>query len=188
MSTRRRKHWGWGHEDQQPTLEQARAAAPTLSERLGIELGEPEQPVALELLQLRPPRIEIPSQLRDICTQDPHARAVHALGKSYVDIVRGFRGQFEHPPDLVARPRGEEDLERLLEWCSGGGIAAIPFGGGTSVVGGVTPDVGPGYNGALSIDMGAMDRLLEVDEVSLAASSRRARPARAWRPSWPSTI
>jgi len=170
VRTRRRKHWGWGHEDQQPTLEQARAAAPTLSERLGIELGEPEQPVALEQVQLRPARIEVPAQLRDICTQDPHERAVHALGKSYVDIVRGFRGQFDHPPDVVGRPRGEEDLERLLEWCSAGGIAAIPFGGGTSVVGGVTPDVGPGYNAALSIDMGALDRLLEVDDVSLSAS------------------
>ena len=70
----------------------------------------------------------------------------------------------------MAHPRGEEDLERLLEWCSGAGIAAIPFGGGTSVCGGVTPDVGPGYNGAVSIDMGALDRLLELDEVSLSAN------------------
>jgi alkyldihydroxyacetonephosphate synthase len=170
VSTRRRKHWGWGHEDQQPTPEQARAAAPSLSERLGIELGELEAPVALEAIELRPPRIEVPAELAGICSSERHERVTHALGKSYQDIVRGFRGQFEHPPDAVARPRGEQELEQLLEWCSGAGIAVIPFGGGTSVCGGVTPDVGPGYNGAVSIDLGAMDRLLELDEVSLSAS------------------
>ena len=100
---------------------------------------------------------------------DPHARASHALGKSYADVVNGFRGRFEHPPDLVARPRGEEEVERVLEWCAGAGVAVIPFGGGSSVVGGVTPAVGPGYNGALSLDLGALDRVLEVDEVSRAA-------------------
>ncbi len=86
-----------------------------------------------------------------------------------MDVVRGMRGRFEHPPDLVASPRGEYDLERVLEWCAAQGIAAIPFGGGTSVVGGVTPDVGPGYNGAVSIDMVGMGALLEVDEVSRSA-------------------
>ena len=126
-------------------------------------------PVPLELLELRPPRIEVPGALREISSQDIHERAVHALGKSYLDIVRGFRGQFEHPPDLVVRPRNEEDLERVLEWCTACSVAAIPFGGGTSVVGGVTPDVGSGYNGVVSIDMAALDRLLEVDQVSLSA-------------------
>jgi len=167
---RRRKHWGWGHEDQQPTPAQALAAAPALAQRLGIELGELEQPVPLEALELRAPRVEVPGALAEIFTADTHARATHALGKSYMDIVRGFRGEFEHPPDAVARPRSEEDLERLLEWCSGARIAAIPFGGGTSVCGGVTPDVGPAYNGAVSIDMGGLDRVLELDEVSLSAS------------------
>jgi len=170
MSTRRRKHWGWGFEDQQPTPEQARAGAPALGERLGIEPGELEQAVAPEAIELREPRIEVPAALAGICSTDGYERATHALGKSYIDVVRGFRGQFEHPPDAVARPRGEQDLERLLEWCSSARIAAIPFGGGTSVCGGVTPDVGPGYNGAVSIDMAALDRVLELDEVSLAAS------------------
>ena len=95
VSTRRRKHWGWGYEDQQPTPEQARAAAPALAERLGIEPGELEQAVPLEALQLREPRIEVPAALAGICTSDAHARATHALGKSYVDVVRGFRGRFE---------------------------------------------------------------------------------------------
>jgi alkyldihydroxyacetonephosphate synthase len=84
-------------------------------------------------------------------------------------VVRAFRGQFDHPPDVVARPRDEDDLGRLLDWCAGAGAAAIPYGGGTSVVGGVEPAVGEGYAGSVSLDMGAMDALLDVDRTSLAA-------------------
>jgi alkyldihydroxyacetonephosphate synthase len=169
VSSRRRKHWGWGHEDQQPTPEQAREAAPVLAERLGMPLGEVEQAVPLERVRLVAPRVEIPPALAEICAADDHARASHALGKSYLDVVRGFRGDFQTPPDVVARPREEAELERLLEWCAAERLAAIPYGGGTSVVGGVTPAVGEGYNGAVSIDLGAMDALLELDAVSRSA-------------------
>jgi alkyldihydroxyacetonephosphate synthase len=134
-----------------------------------MELGEVEAPVAIESVQLAQPRIAIPAQLAQISRDDPHSRAAHALGKSYCDVVRGFRGRFEHPPDFVAYPRREEELEGVLEWCADERVAAVPFGGGTSVVGGVTPVVGRGYNGAVSIDLGALDRVLEVDPVSRSA-------------------
>ena len=166
---RRRKHWGWGYEDQQLTAEQLESSARALCERLGYSLEQVEQPVALEQLRLADPRVPIPTRLAAFSAADTHARASHALGKSYVDVVRGFRGRFEHPPDFVARPRDELELEAVLEWCSAEGVAAIPFGGGTSVVGGVTPAVGDGYNGAVSIDLGELDRVLEVDEVSCSA-------------------
>jgi alkyldihydroxyacetonephosphate synthase len=169
VSSRRRKHWGWGYEDQQPTAEQARAAAPTLTERLGIQLGEAEQPVPLADAELPSQRIAIPSALAAIGADDDHTRASHALGKSYLDVVRGFRGHFESAPDFVVTPKDESDLERVLEWCSAERVAAIPYGGGTSVVGGVTPQLGPGHNGAVSIDLGSLDGLLELDETSRAA-------------------
>jgi alkyldihydroxyacetonephosphate synthase len=169
VSTRRRKHWGWGFEDQQLSPEQLRDSAAALASHLGFELGEVEQPVALDSLSLRAPRVQAPPSLSSICTADTHARASHALGKSYTDLVNGFRGRFEHPPDLVAYPREETDIERVLEWCAHDGLAAIPFGGGTSVVGGVTPHVSSRYNGAVSIDLRALDRVLELDDVSRAA-------------------
>jgi alkyldihydroxyacetonephosphate synthase len=173
---RRRKHWGWGYEDQQPAPAQLRAAAAGLGKHLGYGLGEAEQPVALEQLALAAPRIEVPARLAGFSEADTHARASHALGKSYMDLVRGFRGHFEHPPDFVARPRGERELEEVLEWCTGARVAAIPFGGGTSVVGGVTPDLPGAYNGAVSVDLGALDRVLEVDEVSRAALIEAGAP------------
>ena len=66
----------------------------------------------------------------------------------------------------------------MLDWCADAGAAAMPFGGGTSVVGGVEPVVPEGYSGAVSIDLRAMDRVLEVDPVS----RRRPDPGRGHRP------
>ena len=169
VNNRRYKHWGWGYEDQLPSRAQLRETAAALSSHLGLTLSELESPVALEEVELAPPRVTVPSDLSDICASDDHARASHALGKSYADVVNGFRGRFQHPPDFVARPRDEREIERLLEWCASETVAAIPYGGGTSVVGGVSPDVAPSYNGAVSIDLRALDRVLEVDPVSRAA-------------------
>jgi alkyldihydroxyacetonephosphate synthase len=169
VKIRRHKHWGWGYEDQQPSDEQLHAIALAAGEHLGLPVGEVEQPVALEQIALEPPRVAPPAPLSEICADDVHARASHALGKSYCDVVDGFRGRFAHPPDFVARPRDERDVERLLEWCASERVAAIPFGGGTSVVGGVTPDVPAAFNGAIALDLRALDRVREIDAVSRAA-------------------
>jgi alkyldihydroxyacetonephosphate synthase len=166
---RRHKHWGWGFEDQQPTPAQARAAAVELSSHLGLGAAEVESPVPLAAVDLRPPRVVAPAVLGDFCSASPHERASHALGKSYVEAVQGFRGIYRHPPDFVARPRTESEVERVLEWCSAERVAAIPFGGGTSVVGGVRPEVPTWCNGAVSLDLRALERVLEVDPVSRAA-------------------
>jgi alkyldihydroxyacetonephosphate synthase len=169
VSSRRRKHWGWGYEDEQPSPDEVRAAAGGLAAHLGFPEAEVESPVRLEEVELPPARVLAPSKLAAICSADAHARASHALGKSYADVVRGFRGRFAHVPDFVARPREESDVERLLEWCAAERVAAIPYGGGTSVVGGVEPLVDSSYNGVVTIDLGALRRVLEVDEVSRAA-------------------
>src|SRR4051812_18800720 len=98
------------------------------------------------------------------------------MGKGYRDIVRAFRGRIDCPPDVVARPRDEAELAAVLEWCVGARAAAIPFGGGTSVVGGVEPRIGGAYEGAVSIDLHALDRVLEVDTVSRAARIQAGAP------------
>src|SRR5436190_16950942 len=133
VGIRRRKHWGWGYEDQQPAAPAVRATAAQLASHLGFPAGEVAEAVPLESATLPAPRIEAPAQLAGICSADAHARASHALGKSYTDVVDGFHGRFESPPDFVARPRDEQEIERLLEWCADERVAAVPYGGGTSV-------------------------------------------------------
>ncbi len=168
IAARVRKHWGWGYADQQPAPADLDAAATEIRERLGFG-GDAEQPVRLESIELPPPRLQPPSSLAEIVGDDHRDRVTHALGKAYRDVVRGFRGQIDNPPDLVARPRDEIQLEAVLGWCVDEGVAAIPYGGGTSVAGGIEPRVGDGYPAAVTIDLGALDRVLEVDPVSRAA-------------------
>jgi alkyldihydroxyacetonephosphate synthase len=168
-SRRRLKFWGWGFEDLQPEPGQLERAAAAAREHLGFGGGEVERPPRIEDVELPPPRLDPPASLAHLCRSDPYERAAHAYGKSYRDLVRAYRGRFDHPPDLVAHPADEADLERLLAWCSETGAAAIPFGGGTSVVGGVEPVLPGDYAGALTIDLKLMDRVLEVDRTSRAA-------------------
>jgi alkyldihydroxyacetonephosphate synthase len=166
---RRLKHWGWGYEDEQPAFEDLRAGAALARERLGFGATEPERPVPLSELSLPAPRLPAPAGLAEICFSDTYERALHAYGRSYSDIVRAFRGRFDHPPDVVAHPRSEQDLDAVLEWAAAEGAAVIPFGGGTSVVGGVEPIVPDRYNGVVTIDLKRLDRVLEVDQLSQAA-------------------
>jgi len=163
---RRRSHWGWGYEDERPSGEQLRAAAAGLAAHLGFGSAEPEQPVPLEAVALPPPRVALPPGLP--LTQDPHARALHAHGRSYLDVVRGFGGRFPHPPDAVATPRDEDELRAVLEWAAREDLAVVPAGGGTSVVGGIDARTGR-HAGVVSVSLRAMNRVLELDRDSRAA-------------------
>ena len=166
MAERRLKHWGWGYEDQAPTATQLREAAEGIRERFGFG-GEVERPVPLEEVELRESRLKAPSGFGDLFSDGRYERVSHALGKAYRDVVRGFYGKFENPPDLVAFPRDESEIEAVLSWAEAEGAAVIPFGGGTSVCGGVEPRVGE--RPVVSLDLQRLDRVLEVDPHSLAA-------------------
>ena len=166
---RRRKHWGWGYEDEQPSPDDLRGAAAFLTDRLGFGSRDPEQAVPLSEVSLPAPRLGAPAPLAPICATDDYARALHCYGRSYRDIVRAFRGRFEHPPDVVVHPRDERELQATLDWALSAGAAVIPFGGGTSVVGGVEAAGCEAFAGVVTIDLKALDRVLEVDPVSLSA-------------------
>ena len=125
--------------------------------------SEPEAPVPLAEVELPPPRLETPY------ASDTWSRAAHAAGRSYMDVVRGMRGQFPHPPDGVATPASEEELRSVLDWCGERDVAVVPFGGGTSVVGGVDGRLGPGHAGVVAVNLRRLDRVLDVDRVSRAA-------------------
>jgi len=168
-SRRRLKFWGWGFEDQQPGSEALERAAVAAREHLGFGAEEVERPPQLEDVELSAPRLDPPDSLAHLCRTDTYERAAHAYGKSYRDLVRAYRGRFDHPPDLVAHPTDEVDLERMIDWCAKMNAAAIPFGGGTSVVGGVEAALPGDYTGAVTIDLKLMDRVLDVDRASRAA-------------------
>jgi alkyldihydroxyacetonephosphate synthase len=145
-----------------------------LGEAIGGRFGwndiEIREPARVESLSLRAPRVAAPSALAEVCSTETFDRAAHTYGKSYRDVVRGFRGELPAPPDVVAFPRDENDVVALLDWCAGANVAAIPYGGGSSVVGGVEAGlVDDSYAGVACIDLTRLDRVLEVDDVSRAA-------------------
>ncbi|MGI8631536.1 MAG: FAD-binding oxidoreductase, partial [Solirubrobacterales bacterium] len=168
-SGRRRSHWGWGYEDEKPDTAALRAAVGPASERLGFSGLEPRAPVAAAAVRLRAPRLQAPSTLEHVLTADHQERLTHALGRAYRDVVRAVAGEFDHPPDLVAHPGDEAELERVLGWCADANAAAIAFGGGTSVVGGIELRGDTGHRGVVSIDLRRLDRVSEIDTESLAA-------------------
>ena len=165
MSTaRERNWWGWGFADGR--IDPAPMAA-YARETLGFGSDEIEDPVSLESIVLPPPRLDT-AGMASLST-DKLDRIHHSLGKSYLDTIRAFRGSIEHPIDAVAHPSDELELEDVLAWAQTRNAAVIPYGGGTSVVGGVEPRVPDRFDGAISLDLSALDRVLEVDPVSRSA-------------------
>jgi alkyldihydroxyacetonephosphate synthase len=167
--TAARKFWGWGNVGEGPTPEQAEGIARALEARFGVALGKPADPPRPEELRLRAPRIQPPAALASRFSDAPHERAGHHYGKSYRDVVRAFRGEFPSPPDAVVLPRDEADVVALLDWASDARVAVIPYGGGSSVVGGVETDVPGEFAGVVSLDLRHLGSVLEVDRASRAA-------------------
>jgi alkyldihydroxyacetonephosphate synthase len=166
---RRLKHWGWGYEDQQRPAREVEQAAAGIRAMFGFG-GEAVEPAPLTTGSLREPRLGEPGTgTPGLFSSDLHERAVHALGKAYRDIVRGHRGEFPNPPDLVASPAGESEVLEVFERASEWGAAVIPFGGGTSVVAGVEPRLADPDRPVVSLDLSRLEPVFEVDRTSLAA-------------------
>jgi len=161
------RFYGWGYADD--ALSPEEEAQLRTTRRFGgsapVEIAAPVEGD----FDLPAPRVAAPSDLAAIMSATPYDRLTHSLGKSFADIVRMFMRDVRHPPDLVAFPRSEQDVVDVLDWASRAGVAVIPFGGGSSVAGGVEPDVGDGYAGAVSLDLQHLHKVLEVDRISRAA-------------------
>jgi alkyldihydroxyacetonephosphate synthase len=143
--------------------------AATLAAMFGLDDVTIADAPTVSELDLPAPRLEPPPSLARLCTTDPEERAGHTFGKGFRDVVRAFRRDFAHPPDVVAMPRDERDVAALVDWCADAGAAAVPYGGGSSVVGGVECDVGDSYTGVATIDLRCLDQVIEVDRTSRAA-------------------
>ncbi len=162
----RMSFWAWGLESEEPTDESRRALAARLSERFGTEIVAKAIP-SLGDAELRPPRIEPPDPLAGFCFTDTYERARHSYGAHFTDRTRAFNLDFPNPPDIVAHPRTEAEVEAILEWCHDGGHCVVPYGGGSSVVWGVDPP--PGADAVVTVALDRLDRVLEVDATSRAA-------------------
>lgn len=164
----RRSWWGWGVEGAGPDARQQESMANGFRRRFDRADITVAPPPRLEDLHLPEPRIAPPAALASHFSDAPYDRAGHTYGKSYRDVVRGFHGLMESPPDLVAFPDGEPTLASILDWATSSDVLVVPYGGGSSVVGGVEC-AAQGHAGVVSMDMGRLNQVLEIDRTSRAA-------------------
>jgi len=173
MTTSTYQLWGWGRsEGDEPKQAELEQLAPLVRDHLGLPLQGPEQPAPLAELPADRVSTRLPAPLTGIASSAPIDRAAHSIGRSYRDIVRGIRGRLEAVVDCVLRPTDESQIAAVLDWCSDARVAVIPYSGGTSVVGGVEPRVDDEWTGVVSLDLGAMTGVAEVDALSRAARVR----------------
>ena len=137
MTTAQRKFWGWGTEDQIVSDEERKFLTAAFAKRFATALPAPVSAPKVEDILLRAPRVAVPSNLQRIATTDPRERLIHAYGKSFPDSVRMFQRHVPFPPDVVVYPENEGDISAVFDWAAHVRAAVIPFGGGSSVVGGV---------------------------------------------------
>ncbi len=162
---RTRSWWGWGHADEHLDAATIGGLAQLLADRFGVPPPGRDDPVDPRRVALPVPRVALPTALAALGSDDAEDRLRHGHGNAFRDVVRALHGDVPTVPDLVVRPRDAADVDRVLGWCEDAGVACVPFGGGTSVVGGVTPPPGP----TISLDLERLDRVREVDTVSGAA-------------------
>ncbi|MDA1073910.1 MAG: FAD-binding oxidoreductase [Proteobacteria bacterium] len=162
----RRSFWTWGYESDEPSAAQRKAAAKVIGERTGLNLEPPPIP-DLNQIDVRNARLKVPAKLADWVSTDPVERLLHTYGGHPLELQRALRGQFDNPPDAVAHPRTDDELEATLAFADQHGHVVIPYGGATSVVWGVS--VPAGDRAAITVDMDHFHKVLEIDEVSRAA-------------------
>ncbi len=161
------KWWGWG--DPGKSIELGPEALAALRSELGE--AEPAARAALEHVELPAPEA-LPGAIADAVGRsavlsDPEDRVRRAAGRSYPDLIRLRSGRLDRAPDAVVLPASPAEVERVLEICAAEGIAVVPFGGGTSVVGGLDPSR-EGFERLISLDLSRL-RAVAVDRRSLTA-------------------
>lgn len=167
--SKRRKFYGWGFEGEGMTAAEEEAALANFRRLFAVERFEMRCIPSLAELHLRAPRIAPSAALAAICSTGPYERALHSFGKSYPETVHGVQGDYAAAPDIVAYPRNERDVAEVIDWAGSHALSIMPFGGGSSVVGGVTPTLGPGATGTVSLDLSLLNHVLEVDHTSRSA-------------------
>ena len=163
------RFWGWGVDGHDAPLPEHAEAL--VARELDLPSGAPRRPpVALGDVRVGASALSGDDRaalaaIADVA-DDHVARVLHAAGKSYPDLFRMRSGGAEHAPDAVVAPASADAVAAVLGVCAERGIAVVPFGGGTSVVGGVEPLRGP-FGSVIALDLGRLDAVTTIDERSL---------------------
>ncbi len=170
MSAARLKHYGWGREGEGMTPQEQAFILGLYRNKFSCGAFETVAIPRLEDIELHEPRVAPPASLSAFCSSERYDRIAHAYGKSYPDYVRAMLGDYACAPDVVAYPRDETEIAAVMDWAGSAGASLAPFGGGSSVCGGVEHRAdGERHRTAVTLDMRNLGKVLEVDTLSRAA-------------------
>ena len=168
------KWWGWGLEGVGFHFEDKPGFAPFVEYAIGMDLhvAKPESvpPFAQITVPASRASAEFVAQLTgivgaDYATTDDEERVVHTFGKSIRDLIRVRAAQFARTPDVVLYPADEDQVRQIVDAAVAADAVIIPFGGGSNIVGSLEP-LGDEARTVVSLDMGRLDRVLDIDEAS----------------------
>ena len=166
---RLRKFWGWGYDDELLSSEEENNIDQRIAKTFQLDHVERIEIPKISDIDINQPLFSTPSSLKKIFSDDKLERLNHAYGKSFPDSARSILGDFSSPPDYVAFPETQNEITSILDWASENNVAVIPYGGGSSVCGGVETNVGSDYAGVISLDMKNINSILEIDKTSRTA-------------------
>ena len=163
---------GWGYADKSYSLDHRPDAWNFLRDALDLRGDESFPTCNFDSIRLRAPRMNSAqlNALRQIVPEtktDTRTRVTHAFGKSYRDLIRLRRGEIPNPPDAVVYPASEDQVARVIAFCAQNDFTLIPFGGGSSVVGGIEPR---DERVTITLDLARLNRVISLDEISQTAT------------------
>jgi alkyldihydroxyacetonephosphate synthase len=164
---RQKKFYAWGYADEDLTRQEIGLWEAGIARHYGLPAFDITPPPQAAEITLRAPRVTVPAALKAIVRSDHLTRLEHSYGKAWFDACRMFMRSVPNPPDAVAFPQSEQDIERVLSWCDQIDAKVIAYGGGSSVVKGIEPSAA--FDKVVTISMRHMDKVLEIDGVSQAA-------------------
>jgi alkyldihydroxyacetonephosphate synthase len=170
---------GWGRQADSFELSETRrqALVASLAARLGVSLSPHALMPDIEHVELPPSRLSSAARaalegalVAERVHTSQRERAQHAAGKSFADMLRLRQARLERAPDAVVYPKNASEVAALMRVASEQGLVLVPFGGGTSVVGGVEPLLPAGKHAVVTLDTTRLDRLLAIDSNSMTAT------------------
>lgn len=173
METRTVKWWGWGWDDTSRPVEGMPLLWRFLQDRLKLDPSARRTVPPIDQVRI-PPSLLSTDDLAELETIVGEGnlsvrhedRVSHAVGRGYKDLIRFRSGTLYRAPDAILFPEDEPSIHRLLEFARRKRFAIVPFGGGTSVVGGVEPLADSTYAATLTLDLRRMHRVKAIDEAS----------------------
>ena len=173
MESRAAKWWGWGWEDRSLPVEGRPVLWQYLQARLKLDPATRRPVPPIDAVRI-PPALLSPDELAELerlvgegnLSVDHRDRVSHAAGRGYKDLIRLRSGTLYHAPDAVLYPEDGAAVSAVLEFASRRRYAVVPFGGGTSVVGGVEPVADGTYAATLTLDLRRMNAVASIDETA----------------------